>query len=105
MRAPGHAHEAAGEALLLEAGLAPEIARMAVTHARWDDPRAELEDRLVALADKLWKGKRDGALETALTSELAARTARAAWEVFAALDGVAARIAEDGPDRLRRSAV
>lgn len=105
MGAPGHAHEAAGEALLRAAGLRPEIARCAVTHAQWNDPRADLEDRLVALADKLWKGKRDEALETALTAELAARTGRPSWEVFATLDGIATQIAEDGPERLRRSAV
>lgn len=103
MQAPGHAHEAAGEQLLLRSGFAAHVARACVTHAAWSEPRAMLEDRLIALADKLWKGKRDAALESALVEELAARTGRASWEVFADFDALCERIADAGPDRLRRA--
>ena len=105
MSAPGNAHEAAGEALLRADGFPPEVARMCVTHAAWSEPGAELEDRLVALADKLWKGKREGALEAALLEELGERTGRPVWEVFVEFDALCERIAAGGPDRLRRSAV
>ncbi|UJR81400.1 Phosphohydrolase [Sandaracinus amylolyticus] len=105
MHAPGHDHEGAGESLLLRAGFAPEIARACVTHAAWSEPRATLEDRCIALADKLWKGKRDEALEGALLGELAARTGRARWDVFDALDAICDDVARRGPERLARSVV
>jgi hypothetical protein len=79
--------------------------RIAVTHAAWSAPEAKLEDRLVALADKLWKGKRDEALETALALELAAATGRARWDVFTVFDEVAERVAASGSSRLSRSVV
>ncbi len=105
MRAPGHAHEAAGAALLRRARFPAHVARVSVTHAAWTEERATLADRLVALADKLWKGKRDAELESALLEELATRTGRASWEVFDAFDALCERVADGGPDRLRRSDV
>lgn len=105
MHTPGHAHEEAGERLLLASGVPPRIARACVTHAAWSEPRAELEDRLIALADKLWKGKRDATLEAALLAELTARTGRPTWEVFDVLDAVCERVADAGPERLARSAM
>ncbi|MBO6937649.1 MAG: HD domain-containing protein [Deltaproteobacteria bacterium] len=105
MSAAGHAHEASGRRMLETAGFHDEVARAAVTHAQWDRPPAELEDRLIALADKLWKGKRDTELEAHLLNELAESTGKAAWEVFGVLDELCERIAADGPERLRRSNV
>ena len=105
MSHPGHAHEAAGEAWLLRLGFPPDIARICVTHARWDAPHAELEDRLVALADKLWKGKRDETLERALVTELAERAGVDAWECFDRFDASCERIASRGDERLARSEV
>lgn len=105
MRAPGHAHERSGERILAESGFASHIARMCVTHAAWSEPRAVLEDRLVALADKLWKGKRDADLEGALVDELAKRLGRDRWAIFGVIDDLCETIAEEGPDRLRRSDV
>ena len=105
MRAPGHAHERSGEQMLLESGFEGHVARACVTHAAWSEPRAVLEDRLIALADKLWKGKRDEGLEGALVQEIAERTGRERWEIFEAFDALCEAIADDGPDRLRRSDV
>jgi hypothetical protein len=105
MRAPGHSHEHAGERMLRASGFPAHVARACVTHAAWSEPRAVLEDRLVALADKLWKGKRDEDLEDALVDEIAERTGRDRWEIFAAFDALCEAIADDGPDRLRRSDV
>lgn len=103
MRAPGHRHELAGSQLL--GYLNVNVARVAVTHAAWTDPRAELEDRLVALADKLWKGKRDTELEQALVDELARLTGRERWATFETFDSAAERVAAGGPERLARSEV
>jgi hypothetical protein len=103
MSAPGHAHERGGEEMLLAAGFTPHLARACVTHARWSDARAALEDRLIALADRLWKGKRDAELEGALVEELAERLGRPSWEIFDRFDSLCQDVAHDAPARLRRS--
>jgi HD domain-containing protein len=99
--APGHQHEAAGRELLVAHGVPDAVARFCVTHAAWSD--GTLEDLLVAAADKLWKGKRDAALEQALVARLAAITGAPAWEVFDRVDTLCEAIAADGPARLARS--
>ena len=91
---PGSLHEAAGYQLLLARGIAEQRARFARDHSRPND----LEDQLVALADKLWKGRRDRELETRLASAL--QGSRTPWESFLALDEVCERLAEGGPARL-----
>jgi HD superfamily phosphodiesterase len=103
MSGPGHEHEEAGRALLLEHGVAPEVADMCVTHARWEG--AAVEDRLVALADHLWKGKRSVPLEEAVIAAVAAASGRDFWAVYPALDEVFERVAAGAGDRMARSRV
>ena len=67
MSGPGHRHELAGERLLIAQGISEKVARFCVTHAAWDDSDRTVEDLLVALADKLWKGKREEGLERSRT--------------------------------------
>lgn len=101
---PGAEHEPAGEALLLSAGAPPEVARLCRTHARWD-PAGPIEDLLVALSDKLWKGRRDAALEALVISRLASERGRPEWEIFSMLDALFEEIAAGGDERLARSRV
>lgn len=101
--APGHEHEAAGQVLLGEAGVSPQLARVCVTHASWDAPDRTLEDLVVALADKLWKGKRVDDLERLVVARVARSVGRSEWDVFAALDATFEAVAAAGPDRLARS--
>jgi hypothetical protein len=103
MSAPGHHHEQAGRDLLLANGVPAELARFCVTHADWQD--GTLEDQLVALADKLWKGKRDEALERSVLAAIAALTGEQPWQVFDRLDALCDAIAADGDDRLERSRI
>jgi hypothetical protein len=105
MEAPGREHEVAGRQLLTDAGVDPAIARFCVTHAAWDAPEMALEDLLVALADKLWKGKRVDALEQLVVQRIAEQTQAEPWEVFDRTHRVFDAIAGDGPARLARSAV
>ena len=105
MSSPGHEHERAGERLLLANAVPAAVARFCVTHASWDTADIAIEDLLVALADKLWKGKRDDELERRVADALARDAKREPWEVFAALDAICEAIAGDGPERLARSAV
>jgi hypothetical protein len=103
MSQPGHLHESAGERLLIEHGIPARLARFCVTHASWSGVGISIEDLLVALADKLWKGKRDDALERRIADVMADDVEREAWEVFDALDSICEAIAADGPARLARS--
>jgi hypothetical protein len=100
---PGHAHEPAGEQLLLREGVEPSVAHCCVSHARWADANVSFEELLVALADKLWKGKREPALEKKVIDAAAAKLGREFWDVFVELDTCFEGIASDGTARLARS--
>lgn len=100
---PGNAHEQGGEGILLDAGVAPEIARICRTHARWSDSDARLEDLLVAAADHLWRGMRTEELERRLVEAIVDASEFSRWEVFAAADEIFSSVAEGGEDRLLRS--
>jgi hypothetical protein len=89
----------------MEHGVEPRLARFCVTHASWDAPGTLIEDLLVALADKLWKGKRETELEQVVADTIARDTKREAWEVFDALDSICEEVAAEGPARLARSVV
>ena len=69
---PGSAHEPDGYQLLVSAGVAERLACFARTHAAWGADDATIEDQLVALADKIWKAKRQEDLEQLLVGRLAA---------------------------------
>ena len=99
----GGEHEPAGEALLLEHGVSPELARICVSHAGWEVMPVSLEELLVALADKLWKGVRKPALEERVIDLVAAELGKDRWEIFVGLDTLFEAIAADGVMRLERS--
>lgn len=99
----GSRHEETGRRLLLDHGIAPELARFAATHASWSQPSAEtgVEDLVVSVADKVWKNKRVPDLEDLLVARLAAASGREAWEEFVALDDLLTRVGEGADARLR----
>ncbi|WP_234581246.1 HD domain-containing protein [Micromonospora sp. MH99] len=97
---PGSSHEPAGYELLLRHGVAPSLARFARTHASWQQDGIGVDDLLVSLADKVWKGKRVTDLEGLLVDRLADATGRERWSVFLDLDDVLDRIAADADRRL-----
>lgn len=103
LRIPGSAHERAGEALLLARGVSPAVARFCWTHAAWTSPEVDLEDLLVATADKLWRGKRETGLEQRLVAAIAAATGVPAWETFSRADEIFGQVAAAGDERLERS--
>lgn len=98
----GSAHEDTGRVLLLEQGVPERIARHAQLHARWSDVE-ELEPILVALADKLWKGKRVADLEERTVGLLTKASDRDFWAVWSAVDTVLEGVAASGDQRLERS--
>ena len=98
---PGHAHEQAGERLLLAQGFPEALARFARTHSQWAAaPASQPEDLLVALADGWWRGKRDDQLEAAVGRWIAHQTQAAHWQVFASLDDIATSITTSADARL-----
>ena len=101
--APGHEHETTGELLLLEHGVEARVARICRTHADWRHEGVALEELLVALADKLWKGKRVPELEERVLARLVERAGRAQWDLFVPFDDLCERVAAQGPQRLERS--
>lgn len=101
--ARGSRHEAAGRALLLARGVDPRVAALCVTHADWNGERS-LEELLVALADKLWKGVRIAELEARVVEAIATSHTVSRWEVFVSLDERFEAIAALGDARLARSA-
>jgi hypothetical protein len=103
--APGGEHEPRGERLLLEHGVSPDLARICLSHARWSDMSVSLEELLVALSDKLWKGVRNAQLEERVINEAAKVLRRDRWDLFVELDSLFEDIAADGTARLERSRV
>jgi HD superfamily phosphodiesterase len=99
----GSLHEQAGQELLLAHGVQPEVARICVSHGAWDAEGVSLEERMVALADKLWKGKRESDLELGMIDEIAVRLGLSRWDVFERLDTAFEEIAAGGVERLQQS--
>jgi hypothetical protein len=86
---PGRQHEQDGPRLLIDWGIAPQLARFAQTHGSWRTAtNLHLEDLLVALADTCWKGSRDPVLEQHVADQLTAATGGDPWVVFIALDDI-----------------
>ena len=66
--------------------------------------KCSIEELLIALSDKLWKGKRVEALELCVIDEFASILRVDRWDVFSDLDAVFEDIAAGGYERLQRSA-
>lgn len=97
----GHEHERAGEEMLRSLGFSAELARVARTHAQWaSDGPVGMEDLMVALADKLWRGKRDSTLEATLCAHIATQIGQEHWQVFMALDDCATALSAAANERL-----
>ncbi|WP_433208381.1 HD domain-containing protein [Dactylosporangium sp. CS-047395] len=97
---PGAEHEPAGQELLVALGVEPRLARFAAVHGRWDRDGATLEELLVTLADKIWKGRREHGLEEQVAQVIAAERGEPVWSVFMRLDDELTRIAEGADARL-----
>ena len=100
---PGKEHEAAGYELLMAHGVSQKVAQCCVSHGNYHISGVTLEERLVALADSIWKGKRDQALESLIIDEIAEQVSSDEWSVFIMLDDAFEAIAARGDERLARS--
>jgi hypothetical protein len=102
LTAPGRAHEAAGEQLLRDKGVPESFARFCRTHGMRPLEMPALEDLVVAVSDKLWRGARNEEAELALVDAVARQKGSDRWAVFTPLDECFERIAGRGDERLAR---
>lgn len=86
--------------MLEKHGYSEEFARFAYTHGNWRDENLSLEDLLVSLADKIWKGKRIIELEEKVGQELSQKLSVAYWDVYGPLDKIIANIAMGADARI-----
>jgi hypothetical protein len=96
-------HESAGELLLLSQHVDPKIARCCRSHGQWQQMECSFEELVVALADNLWKGKRNIELEHQLITKIAIMLNRDYWSIFIEIDAGFEAIAAAGDLRLSRS--
>jgi hypothetical protein len=97
---PGSMHEECGADILKTFGIHDSLARFARTHASWKSPEVTIEDLLVSLADKIWRGKRQEDLEQILLHRISVALSKPDWEVFASLDTILSGLAKGADRRL-----
>ena len=85
-----------GLQLLLSLGISEEKSKFAASHSSWSENSA-LEELLVSLADKIWKGNR---VQDLLIQRISTETKTERWEVFSLLDSIIDDIAKDADKRL-----
>lgn len=100
---PGSNHETDGERLLLSHGGTPEVARVCRSHAQWETVAETVEELLIALSDKLWKGVRVARLEELVIDRIAQSLQKDRWDCFTALDLLFEEVAATADSRLARS--
>ncbi|HMA36486.1 MAG TPA: HD domain-containing protein [Chloroflexia bacterium] len=101
LNGPGTQHETIGPSLLIAHGIPAQYARFAQTHGTWQQTTmVNIEDLLVALADTIWKGKRNEDLELRLAGLIADVCSAETWQVYMQLDELITRITEDADKRL-----
>ena len=96
----GNLHEKIGYDLLIEKGFTEMQARFAKTHGNWQNEHNLLEDLLVSLSDKLWKGKRIQVLEELVCQSLSQILQIDYWETFLKADSIFERISLDGDRKI-----
>lgn len=100
LHGPGNQHEEAGERLLRDLGVRAEVARIARTHGRWQESDLATEDLLVALADTIWKGRRNDELESVVAARIQAMVGGEIWRAVAVIDEICSGIVANAVSRL-----
>ncbi|KAB2867050.1 MAG: HDIG domain-containing protein [Anaerolineae bacterium] len=99
----GTQHTTAGYELLVKHQIDPQIADFCISHEHWQTDSPSLETLMVALADKLWKGKRHTELETATIQQVTTMIGQNFWTIFMKMDAIFETIADTATTRLSRS--
>ena len=98
----GKRHEQVGYDLLIKNGYSERLARFTKTHGNWQNEDAEVEDLIVSLADKIWKGKRVHGLEEKLCSKIAEQLDLDFWEILQNMDKILSKIALSADENLKQ---
>ena len=96
----GKRHELTGMTILLNHGFTKEQARFALSHGNWQDESLTIEDLLVALSDKIWKGSRVDDLEKLIGQKLSSMLNCDYWDVYGKLDSILSQIALGADEKL-----
>lgn len=99
----GSKHESEGKKLLLKYGIEEKLANVCESHGKWETYECSFEEYLIALSDKLWKGKRETKLENLIIDIVAQKLNKDRWDIFVELDSCFEFIASQGDSRLIRS--
>lgn len=103
LRQSGSLHEEAGQKWLQQHGINDSLCRICVSHAQWSKMDCTLEELIVALADKLWKGKRVTELEERVIQEIANQHQGEYWTLYTRWDQRFEDVASKGSQRLSMS--
>ncbi|MGQ0847119.1 MAG: phosphohydrolase [Sporichthyaceae bacterium] len=76
------------------------LRRYAAESADWMELDVSVEDLVVFLADKIWKGHRESSLEAVAVDRIGADCGMTPAQAFAAIDPVLTRLAADGDRRV-----
>ena len=76
-----------------------EKAKFAASHAVWSE-KSTIEELVVSLADKVWKGCLIQDLEDLLIEKIATETKIEHWRIFSLLDSIIEDITRDADERL-----
>jgi hypothetical protein len=95
----GSRHQDDGPALLESLGVEPSLTRFARTHSQWDESMP-LEDLVIALSDKAWKGRRIERLEIEIATRLAKDNSIELWDAVHQLDMFLEEIGSGADERL-----
>ncbi|WP_075344686.1 HD domain-containing protein [Tenacibaculum agarivorans] len=96
----GKKHESKGFEILKELGYNDEESRFTITHGNWENQGLKIEDLIVCLSDKIWKGKRVNELEERITNEISELTKTDFWDVSMKFELILEKIAIGSDDRI-----
>jgi len=96
----GKKHELEGFKILKELGYEDQESRFTVTHGNWRNPNLKIEDLIVCLSDKIWKGKRVNELEEQITNKISKLTKTDFWDVSMKLELILEKITIGSDDRI-----
>lgn len=96
----GNRHEQMGYNILINYGIADNLARFTKTHGDWKNDQVKTEDLIVSLADKIWKGQRIDALEERLIAAISTAINEDYWTVYSKMDRIITEISAGADIRL-----
>ncbi|AZA98514.1 HD domain-containing protein [Chryseobacterium joostei] len=100
LREKGKQHEQTGYKILMDYGIKENLARFTITHGDWENENLAIEDLIVTLADKIWKGQRIDKLEEKVIAEISKLTNIDYWTVYLKIDNIISQIINGSDKRL-----